>query len=45
MIRWSKRGKLRRTQCVRYIAQECGDWPTAWKAVCALQELVERKHL
>ena len=31
MIRWSKRGKLRRTQCVRYIAQESGDWPTAWK--------------
>ena len=31
MIRWSKRGKLRRMQCVRYIAQESGDWPTAWK--------------
>ena len=25
MIRWSKRGKLRRTQCVQYIAQESGD--------------------
>ena len=31
MIRWSKRGKLRRKQCVQYIAQESGDWPTAWK--------------
>ena len=31
MIRWSKRGSLRRTQCVQYIAQESGDWPTAWK--------------
>lgn len=31
MIRWSKRGRLRRTQCVQYIAQESGDWPTAWK--------------
>ena len=24
MIRWSKRGRLRRTQCVQYIAQESG---------------------
>ena len=31
MIRWSKRGSLRRMQCVQYIAQESGDWPTAWK--------------
>ena len=31
MIRWSKRGSLRRTQCVKYIAQESGDWLTAWK--------------
>ena len=31
MIRWSKRGRLRRMQCVQYIAQESGDWPTAWK--------------
>ena len=31
MIRWSKRGSLRRTQCVQYIAQESDDWPTAWK--------------
>ena len=31
MIRWSKRGKLRRKQCVEYIARESGDWPTAWK--------------
>jgi len=31
MIRWSKRGRLRRTQCVQYIARESGDWPTAWK--------------
>ena len=31
MIRWSKRGKLRRKQCVQYIAQESSDWPTAWK--------------
>lgn len=31
MIRWSKRGTLRRTQCVQYIAQESGDWHTAWK--------------
>ncbi|MBR2838666.1 MAG: type II toxin-antitoxin system RelE/ParE family toxin [Kiritimatiellae bacterium] len=31
MIRWSKRGRLRRRQCVEYIARESGDWPTAWK--------------
>ena len=31
MIRWSKRGKLRRTQCVQYIAKESDAWPTAWK--------------
>ena len=31
MIRWSKRGSLRRMQCVRYIAEKSGDWPTAWK--------------
>ena len=31
MIRWSKRGKLRRTQYVHHIAKESGDWPTAWK--------------
>ncbi len=31
MIRWSKRGSLRRRQCVEYIARETGDWPTAWK--------------
>ena len=31
MIRWSKRGKLRRTQCVQHIARESGDWHTAWK--------------
>ncbi len=31
MIRWSRRGRLRRMQCVQYIAQESGDWPTAWK--------------
>ena len=30
MIRWSKRGSLRRTAIVRYIAQESGDWDTAW---------------
>ena len=31
MIRWSKRGRLRRMQCVQYIAHESGDWTTAWK--------------
>ena len=31
MIRWSKRGRLRRTQYVQYVAQESGDWSTAWK--------------
>ena len=40
MIRWSKRGKLRRTQCVQYIAQESGDWPTAWEWEDAVFEAV-----
>ena len=31
MIRWSKRGILRRKQCVRYIATESRDWFTAWR--------------
>lgn len=31
MIRWSKRGSLRRTAIVRLIAQETCDWATAWK--------------
>ena len=30
MIKWSKRGILRRNQCVRYIANESQDWFTAW---------------
>ena len=30
MIKWSKRGKSRSMQCVRYIANECQDWFTAW---------------
>ena len=41
MIRWSKRGKLRRTQCVQYIAKESGDWPTAWKWEDAVFEAVD----
>ena len=40
MIRWPKRGKLRRTQCVQYIAQESGDWPTAWEWEDAVFEAV-----
>ena len=40
MIRWSKRGKLRRTQCVQYIAKESGDWPTAWEWEDAVFEAV-----
>ena len=31
MIKWSKRGILRRVQCVRYIAKESQDWFTAWR--------------
>ena len=31
MIKWSKRGNRRRTQCVRYIANESQDWFTAWR--------------
>ena len=31
MIKWSKRGILRRTQCVRYIANESQDWFAAWR--------------
>lgn len=30
MIRWSKRGSLRRTAIVKHIAKECCDWQTAW---------------
>ena len=31
MIKWSKRGVLRRNQCVRHIANESQDWFTAWR--------------
>ena len=31
MIRWSKRGTLRRTEIVRYIAAASCDWETAWR--------------
>lgn len=31
MIKWSRRGNRRRTQCVRYIANESQDWFTAWR--------------
>ena len=31
MIKWSKRGILRRNQCVRYIANENQDWFIAWR--------------
>ena len=31
MIKWSKRGILRRNQCVRYIANESQDWFIAWR--------------
>ena len=48
MIKWSKRGILRRTQCVRYIANESQDWFTAWRwedeifaAVSALADFPE----
>ena len=28
MIRWSPRGKMRLLGCMRYIAEQCQDWPT-----------------
>ena len=31
MIHWSKRGSKRRTDIVKYIANESCDWDTAWK--------------
>lgn len=51
MIKWSKRGILRRTQCVRYIANESQDWFTAWRwedeifaAVARLNDFPESGH-
>lgn len=45
MIRWSPRGKMRLLGCMRYIAEQSQDWPTAvsWRdrVYAAVEQLDE----
>ena len=42
MIRWSQRGKRRLLGCMRHIAEQSQDWPTAVNWRDAIYDAVER---